>query len=498
MWLYIALALIALVYYVFTSFKYDHWEKKGVPTASGNERFFGHLKPITLVKKHLIEFYEAMYKEFPDAPLIGYYMMCVPALMVKDMDIIKTILVSEFSSFNFNGFTVDKNADPVAAAHPFVLKGEEWKSARAQVTPSLSLAKLKGYLPSILKVGDEMVKYVKKNCVGTAEFEARKLSMLYATDVIGNAFYGIENNSFENKDSLLSMLTNEIHFETTVFKNIKQIFQRMPIINKFFPARFTSQKLTDVMVAITRKVIKERFASGEKRNDLIQLLLTQKENDTKGVYTDEYMSGQMFVMIVDLYETASNTLAITLYLLSKHPEIQERLRSEVKAIKSKNNSEFTIEDIEGAKYLDMVYNESFRMFGFFLSRECTSDCYVPMPGSEPFKITKGTPIVIPAGAIHKDPKYYPDPDKFDPERFTEEEVAKRPRFAFLPFGDGPKKCIGARLVALHIKAAIIKILDNFKLTPSPKTKYPFEIDRHYFLTFRPIGGTWVNFEPTTQ
>ncbi|XP_061708231.1 cytochrome P450 6d3-like [Cydia pomonella] len=171
-------------------------------------------------------------REFPDAPLIGYYMMCVPALMVKDMHIIKTILISEFSSFNSNGFTVDKNADPIAATHPFVLKGEEWKSARAQVTPSLSLAKLKGYLPSILKVGDEMVKYVKKNCVGTAEFEGRELSMLYATDVIGNAFYGIENNSFENKDSLLAVLTNEIHFETTVFESIKLFFQRMPIIKK--------------------------------------------------------------------------------------------------------------------------------------------------------------------------------------------------------------------------------------------------------------------------
>ncbi|XP_063357960.1 cytochrome P450 6j1-like [Cydia amplana] len=445
MWLYIALALIALVYYVFKSLKYDHWEKKGVPTASGNERFFGHF---ILVKKHLIEFYEAMYKEFPDAPLIGYYMMCVPALVVKDMDIIKTILISEFSSFNFNGFTVDKNADPIAAAHPFVLKGEEWKSARAQVTPSLSLAKLKGYLPSILKVGDEMVKYVKKNCVGTAEFEARKLSMLYATDVIGSAFYGIENNSFENKDSLLSLLTNELHFETTVFENIKQFIQRMPIINKFFPARFASQKLTDVMVAITRKVVKERLATGEKRNDLIQLLLTQKENDTKGGSVVEAL------------------LLVLCYYFNSKPNFR--------------------------------FAESFRLFSFFLSRECTSDCYVPMPGSEPFKITKGTPIVIPAGAIHKDPKYYPDPDKFDPERFTEEEVAKRPRFAFMPFGDGPKKCIGARLVTLHIKAAIIKILDNFRLTPSPKTKYPFEIDQHYILTFKPKGGTWVNFEPITQ
>ncbi|XP_047984816.1 probable cytochrome P450 6a18, partial [Leguminivora glycinivorella] len=144
------------------------------------------------------------------------------------------------------------------------------------------------------------------------------------------------------------------------------------------------------------------------------------------------------------------------------------------------------------------FTETFRFFSFFLNRECTSDCYIPIPGSDPFKITKGTSVLIPVTSIQKDPKYYPDPEKFDPERFSAEEMAKRPKFTFMPFGEGPKKCIGARLVTLHIKIAIIKLIENFKLTPSTKTKYPFETDPHYTLTIRPKGGAWVIFEPISK
>ncbi|XP_063394900.1 cytochrome P450 6j1-like isoform X1 [Cydia fagiglandana] len=495
MWLYIALGLVALALYVFKSCKYDYWEKKGIPTASGNEWFFGHFKPLILVKKHMNEVIDDIYKEYPNAPLVGYYVMGQPGLLVQDLDMIKTILVSEFSSFNSNGFEIDKKADRLASAHPFVLKGDEWKSARAQVTPSLSLVKLKGYLPSVLKVGDEMVKYVKKNCIGATEVDVQDLARMYCTDVIGNAIYGIENNTFENGDSLISCITREIRFERDVSDNILLFFQRCPVIRSFYPARFTSPKLQDVVVTVTRKVIKERIASGEKRNDLIQLLLTQKESDSQGVFTDEYMSAQVFTIIGDLYDSASNFISIILAILSRHPEIQEKLRSEIKEVKSRNNGDFTVEDIEGAKYLEMVFNETFRLFSFFIPRQCNSDCTIPVPGSEPIRITKGTQIAIPACSIHKDPKYYPDPERFDPERFSEEEVAKRPKFTYMPFGEGPKKCIGNRIVTLHIKAAIIKILDNFKLTFSTKTKYPFEIDPRHTFTIRPKGDVWVTFDP---
>ncbi|XP_047985514.1 cytochrome P450 6j1-like [Leguminivora glycinivorella] len=493
MWLYIALGLLALAYLVFKSCKYDYWEKKGIPTASGNEWFFGHFKQIVLLKKHLVDVIETIYKEFPDAPLVGYYSMNVPTLMVKDLDIIKTIVVSEFSSFNSAGIKFDRKADPLAAAHPFFQSGEEWKTTRAQVTPSLTLAKLRGYLPNIFKVADVMINHVKRS--KSKEIETRDLAMRYGTDVIGNAIYGIENNSFENDDSLVSHLTREIKFESSIKNNIKLFFQNLPIISWFFPQRLATLNLQHMMLAMTRKIVKQRIETGEKRNDLIQLLLTQKENDTKGVITDEYMSGQVFVFIIDLFETGSNAISMLLYILSIHPDIQDRLRAEIKEIKARNKGEFTAEDIEGAKYLEMVYNESLRIFSFFLTRECTNDCLLPVPGSEPFKITKGTSIVIPVASIQKDPKYYPDPEKFDPERFTEEEVAKRPKFTYMPFGEGPKKCIGARMVTLHIKIAIIKILDNFKLVPSSKTKYPFEIDPRFTLTFRPVGGSWVKFEP---
>lgn len=86
---------------------------------------------------------------------------------------------------------------------------------------------------------------------------------------------------------------------------------------------------------------------------------------------------------------------------------------------------------------------------------------MPVPNSSPLKITKGTSIVIPASSIHMDAKYYPDPETFNPERFTEEEIAKRPKFTYMPFGEGPKKCMGKVLKTLWHVLEIKKILSMF-------------------------------------
>ncbi|XP_061721552.1 cytochrome P450 6j1-like [Cydia pomonella] len=499
MWFIIALCLIfILLYFTIKSKSSDYWEKQGVPVAAGREWFFGHYKQVFLVKKHIAHLYAELYNEFPEAPVVGYYQLSYPALVVRDPELIRTILTTDFTNYASNGYPVDKNYDVLAGFNPFFTKGEDWKMSRNHATPVLSTNKLKGYLPSIVKVGDEMVKYLRNSCQ-KANIDLKDITTMFTTDVMANAICGIENNTFEDRNSFFATITGEItrQLDITVLDNLIYLAVTIiPGLNKIMQLRFATKKLENLLVFLTRQIIRDRTATGKKRNDVYQVMMAFRDGDDKGVFTDEYITSQVFTILLDLFETSSNALMVALFTLAWHPEHQNKLRSEIFDLKLKTKGEYTLEDVEKFKYLDMVFNESLRLYLpiSVLSRESTKNCTLAIPGQKHIHITEGTPVIIPIGSIQVDPKYYPEPTKFDPERFSEEEITKRPKFTFMPFGEGPKKCLGMRIATLQVKVAIMSILEHFILKPSAKTTYPLDIDPKTFLFSRPTRGAWVHFE----
>lgn len=105
-------------------------------------------------------------------------------------------------------------------------------------------------------------------------------------------------------------------------------------------------------------------------------------------------------------------------------------------------------------------------------------------------LPEGTFVVIPNYAFQHDPEIFPEPERFNPDRFTDEETAKRHNFSYLPFGEGPRICIGQRFGLLQVKLAIVHLLLNFQLFLSPKTSVPLEIN-HYSLTFTPVHDVYL-------
>lgn len=105
--------------------------------------------------------------------------------------------------------------------------------------------------------------------------------------------------------------------------------------------------------------------------------------------------------------------------------------------------------------------------GFLLTRKCVKDCVI-----KGLPIKKGTAIIIPAYNIHRDPDFYPDPEKFDPERFSPEAVQSRDPYTYLPFGQGPRNCIGIRFAQIEMKLALVRLLKKFKFIVVPETNIP--------------------------
>ncbi|GFR31809.1 cytochrome P450 3A8 [Trichonephila clavata] len=185
---------------------------------------------------------------------------------------------------------------------------------------------------------------------------------------------------------------------------------------------------------------------------------------------------QCIMFFIAGYETTAFTLSFATYMLALHPDIQDKLYEEIVDTLNSTNGELTYEALQNMKYLDSIISETLRLYPptIRLERMAVADYKL---GDTGITIPKGMLINIPTYAMHRDPKLFPDPEKFDPDRFTAEERVKRDPYAYLPFGAGPRNCVGMRFALMEIKVCLALFIANFKINRCPQTKVPLE----YFI-----------------
>ena len=197
---------------------------------------------------------------------------------------------------------------------------------------------------------------------------------------------------------------------------------------------------------------------------IYKLLIDLKDNPHKLEnieLTDTLLAAQAFVFFVAGFETSSTTIGHALYEMALNHDIQDKLRQELNEFYAKNKGNWTYDDVKGMSYLDKVFKETLRKYppGLLLRRKSINN--YTFSGTK-VSIPKDTGVLIPVYAIHKDPNIYPDPEVYDPERFNEDAVAARHPMAFLPFGDGPRNCIGARFAVYQTKNWINTDAEKFQ------------------------------------
>jgi len=202
---------------------------------------------------------------------------------------------------------------------------------------------------------------------------------------------------------------------------------------------------------------------------MLQLMLDAK-NDTGGEKIDnDDIQAQSLVFLLAGYETSSTTLGFVCYHLVTDTHVQDKLRAEIDQMCSGDEVSPSYDVLHKMEYLDMVINEALRMYppAFVLQRDCNETCTI-----KGVTIPSGMPVMIPCYAIHHDPEIWSEPEKFDPERFTEAEKAKRHPYTFMPFGYGPHNCVGMRFALLEIKLTLVRLLKKYKLERTEKTAPP--------------------------
>ncbi|EZA52471.1 Cytochrome P450 9e2 [Ooceraea biroi] len=177
--------------------------------------------------------------------------------------------------------------------------------------------------------------------------------------------------------------------------------------------------------------------------------------------------------------------------------VSARLRDEVDRHLAEGNGSISYESMSKMVYMDMVVSEALRKYPpvIFTDRFTAKRYELPpaQPGCKSLIIEPETVIMFPTYSLQHDPKYFPNPEKFDPERFNEENKDKIHPYTYLPFGLGPRKCIGNRFALMETKLLIAELLQKFILKPTEKTAYPVVFDKKEFA-LQPIGGFWLRYE----
>ncbi|XP_069671900.1 probable cytochrome P450 6a13 isoform X3 [Periplaneta americana] len=201
------------------------------------------------------------------------------------------------------------------------------------------------------------------------------------------------------------------------------------------------------------------------------------------------VAAQSVTFLLAGFETSATTMSFCLYELALNPDIQDRLREDIDTVLEKHDGNITYEAIQEMSYLDNVVSETLRKHPTapFLIRECTKEYKIP---DSEIVVDRGSQVVVPVMGLHYDPKYFPDPTRFDPDRFTEEVKNTRHHYSYLPFGEGPRICMGMRFALLQIKVGLISILSKYQFSVCEKTAIPLVYDPKTFLLFMK-GGTWL-------
>ncbi|ENN77453.1 hypothetical protein YQE_06277, partial [Dendroctonus ponderosae] len=479
----VILSLLILLCYIYINMIHSYWKRRGIPYEKPY-LLTGSLWNVFSGKRQIGKHFGDLYRKF-DGPYFGIYICGKPYLVIRSPDIVKDITVRDFSNFEDRTFACDKNADDMTGNSLFILRNPEWRNVRMKLTNIFTSGKIKQMFPLMLQTADDLQHYVEKH--DNEIVDVKDLAGKYMTDLVAKCFFGIDSCSFVEKPVT--------HFRKVCIDildvNIFRSFCMFCYL--FLPKLVSLLKLKLLDTHYLRKVFMETLSFREKtgfhRNDFVDLLINIRNtfaNTEESTFDTTSMVSQAITFFIAGFETTSNLVGFTLYELSMHPECQDMLRREIFEVFPDETTPLTFDNVHQLKYLNMVIAETLRRypFGPFLNRNCKKDYVISQTG---FKIEKGTPVLVSLDGIHYDPTYYKNPEKFDPERFRAGYKHLLSACTYLPFGMGPRSCIGDRFAQVCARVGIICILKRFTvekchLTPDPLVLNP----RSPFM--QPVNG----------
>ncbi|XP_054445811.1 cytochrome P450 3A12-like [Pteronotus mesoamericanus] len=467
-WVLLATSLV--LFYLYGTYTHGRFKKLGIPGPTPLP-FVG---TVLSYRQGFVPFDKECYKKY--GKMWGFYDGRQPVLAITDPDMIKTVLVKECYSV----FTNRRAIGPLGFMKSAIsiAEDETWKRIRTLLSPTFTSGKLKEMFPIINQYGDVLVRNMRKNAEEGKPINLKDIFGAYSMDVITSTSFGVNVDSLNNpQDPFVEKTKKLLRFTffdpfilcMTLFPFFGPIFESLNIF--LFP-----KSVTDFFIKSVKRMKESRLQDKQKhRVDFLQLMINSqnsKETDSHKALSDLELVAQSVIFIFAGYETTSTSLSFLMYLLATHPDVQQKLQEEIDAT-FPNKAPPTYEALVQMEYLDMVLNESLRLFPVAgrIERVCKKD--VEING---VLIPKGTVVMVPNFTLHRDPAHWAEPEEFRPERFSKMNKDSINPYIYMPFGNGPRNCIGMRFALMNMKLAVIRVLQNFSFKTCKETQIPLKIE----------------------
>ncbi|XP_032665498.1 uncharacterized protein LOC116841546 [Odontomachus brunneus] len=476
--------------------KLNYFKKQGVI----------HVPPISTVtdifsvafrRKTFIDIIRELYYFKPDAKYFGFSSLTTPVILFRDPELIKEALVKNFETFpNRRGFAEVK--DPLFSKSLFSLKGQKWRDVRSLLSPAFTSSKMKTMYVLMSECAVDFGQFLSDVPADKADMNMKDAFTKFTTDVIATCAFGIKVDSMRDP-------TNKFYIygkDATNFADGFRIFTlviygNFPRLGRLLGLKIIKDHVTKFFKDIIKNTIVARDTKNIIRPDMIQLMMDMRgKREADRELSIDDMTAQAFLFFFGGFETNSTAMSFIAHEIAVNPDVQAKLRQEIDNVLDESNGEVTYEAVNGLEYLDAVINEVLRLYPpmIFIERICERAYELPpaLPGEKSFTMKKGQLVWVPVISIHRDEKYYPDPEKFRPERFLDKNAYQNSA-CYLPFGLGPRMCIANRFALLEIKVLMFHLLARCELKPCAKTCVPMKFDRkNMFLS--PEGGFWLNVQ----
>ncbi|XP_019561198.3 cytochrome P450 9b2 [Aedes albopictus] len=523
-WFVVVIPLAGYLIYRWAVATYDYFEKRKIPFVKPYP-FVGGLWPVFSGKLHPGDAAVLGYDMFPENRFSGFFAFRRPGYLIHDPALAKQIMIKDFDHFTDHMNTVSVDVDPIFGRALFFMDGPRWRHGRSGLSPAFTGSKMRNMFSLLSKYVDgAMQRLVQDAGQGKLELEIRDLFQKLGNDIITSISFGVEIDSVHNPNNEFFKRGKQLA-ATGGIQGLK-FFLSIVVpdsVFKFFGIRFLPKEAADFYVDVVAKTIKHREEYKIVRPDFIHLFVQARKNELKEDKADDELKSAGFTTVeehieastensqyTDLditavaasfffggIETTTTVLCFALYELAANESVKRKLEAEIDSVRKElGETTLSYEVLQKMKYLDMVVTETLRRWPplGITNRVCVKPYTFEDHNGTKVTVEKGQLIQIPVQSFHRDPNFFPDPYRFDPERFSDENKSKINQDAFLPFGSGPRNCIGSRLALMQAKCLLYYLFTNFSVEFSDKMDVPIKLNK-MSLTYTAENGFWFNLTP---
>lgn len=434
---------------------------KGFPPGPPGHWLLGHLRELG---RDRLGFLRRCADVYGDVVFLRYGRR--PVYLLSHPDHLEYVLVANPRRF-VKSYVV-RLLRPVVGDGLLTSEGDFWLRQRRLAQPAFHKARLATY-------GDVMVGCAQRVTSRWRDGESRDIHaemMRLTLDIVARTLFGAE------VEREATEVAGAMHVLMAAFARRRSSLLPLPLALPT-PGTLRLRRAVAQLDAVIYRIIARRRATGEDREDLLSLLLRARDEGDGTRMTDRQLRDEVMTLFLAGHETTATALSWTWYLLAQHPAVAERLEAELDEVLAGRAP--TVAELPRLRYAELVLLESMRLYppAHSISREALQDCEI---GGYP--TPRGTTLLMSQWVLHRDPRHFPEADRFQPERWAGGLAERLPRFAYFPFGGGPRVCIGSGFAMMEATLLLATIAQRFRLGLVPGVR----VRPDPSVTLRPVPG----------